>query len=178
MAVVDIFITDKKYNVIYADPPWAYTAEGPAVIPVPLGEFPLLLGLLSMLQSAQGVPLKLTAILRQWVVLKFLVDMVPVAVQLPESRGVQEAQVVVAALTAIPTMALAEVMAQTENMVSPQLHREEPDRVFLPENLEKVQVSCTQVAVVEGVICQHKALLSRWVARVAAGVEGSVQPLQ
>ena len=24
MAVVDIFITDKKYNVIYADPPWAY----------------------------------------------------------------------------------------------------------------------------------------------------------
>ena len=24
MAKVDIFATDKKYNIIYADPPWRY----------------------------------------------------------------------------------------------------------------------------------------------------------
>lgn len=27
MAVVDIFDTDKKYNIIYADPPWKYNAR-------------------------------------------------------------------------------------------------------------------------------------------------------
>ena len=27
MAVVDIFTTDKKYNVIYADPPWQFSSK-------------------------------------------------------------------------------------------------------------------------------------------------------
>ena len=27
MAVVDIFTTDKKYNVIYADPPWRFGSK-------------------------------------------------------------------------------------------------------------------------------------------------------
>lgn len=27
MAVVDIFTTDKKYNIIYADPPWHFNSK-------------------------------------------------------------------------------------------------------------------------------------------------------